>query len=448
MSVDWLLERIASFGDRQALIGRDRAHTYTDLADSILRWQRQLSDLAIAPGEVVALRGDYSPDVCSLLVALLTWRAVVVPLGGITATTGERQLEVAQVGHIFSFDEERWAYRRRIRQVDAHPLLARLRRAGDAGLVVFTSGSTGESKGAVLSVGALLRKFRTSRRGYRTLVFLQLDHIGGINTLLHILTQGGAAATIDERSPEAVCAAIEVHRIELLPTTPTFLNMLLISEAYKHHDLSSLKLITYGTEPMPASTLAQLRQALPAVRLKQTYGLTEIGILPTQSRDSSSLWMRLGGDGLEYKIVDDILWLRCDSAMLGYLNAPAPFDPEGWFNTEDMVETNGEYIRILGRRGEVVNVGGAKVYPTKVESVLLELSNVEDVTVHGRQNPVTGAIVVAKVKLRDPEDPAVFRRRMRSHCLTVLEPHEIPALVEFTDRPHYSERFKKARSAR
>ena len=83
-----------------------------------------------------------------------------------------------------------------------------------------------------------------------------------------------------------------------------------------------------------------------------------------------------------------------------------------------------------------------------MESALLELSNVEDVTVHGRQNPVTGAIVVAKVKLRAPEDPAAFRRRMRNHCLSVLEPHEIPALVEFTDRPHYGERFKKARSAR
>ena len=446
MSVDWLLERMATFGDRPALIGRDRDHTYKQLVDSVLRWQQQLTDLAIAPGEVVAIGGDYSPDVCSLLVALLTWKAIVVPLGMAAETTAGRQLDVAHVGHVFSFDEASWTYRRRTRPAGAHPLLTRLRQAGDAGLVVFTSGSTGESKGAVLSVGALLSKFHTLRRGYRTLVFLQLDHIGGINTLLHILTQGGAAATIDERSPEAVCAAVEAHRIELLPTTPTFLNMLLISEAYTHHDLSSLKLITYGTEPMPASTLAQLRQVLPAVKLKQTYGLTEIGILPTQSRDSSSLWMRLGGDGLEYKIVDDILWLRCNSAMLGYLNAPTPFDSEGWFNTEDMVETNGEYIRVLGRRGEVINVGGAKVYPTKVESVLLEMSNVEDVTVHGRRNPVTGAIVVAKVSLREPEDLATFRRRMRHHCREALEPHEIPALVEFTDQPHYGQRFKKARS--
>jgi long-chain acyl-CoA synthetase len=449
MSVDWLLERIASFGDRQALIGRDRGHTYDQLADSIVGWRHELRDREVGPGEVVALCGDYSPDVCSLLVALLISRAIVVPLGALVGATAERQIDVAQVDHIFSFNGgQSWVHRPRADGAAPHPLLERLRRAGDPGLVVFTSGSTGESKGAVLSVGALLGKFRTPRHGYRTLVFLQLDHIGGINTLLHILTQGGAAATIGERTPEAVCAAIAAHQIELLPTTPTFLNMLLISEAYRRHDLSSLKLITYGTEPMPASTLAQLGVVLPTVRLKQTYGLTEVGIVATQSRDSSSLWMRLGGDGVEYKIVDDVLWLRCDSAMLGYLNAPAPFDSEGWFNTQDMVETNGEYVKILGRRGELVNVGGAKVYPTKVESVLLELSNVEDVTVHGRQNPVTGAIVVARVSLRDPEDPAVFRRRMRQHCRGVLEPYEIPALVEFTDQPHYSERFKKTRSMR
>src|SRR5262245_18877496 len=108
---------------------------------------------------------------------------------------------------------------------------------------------------------------------------------------------------------------------------------------------------------MPPSTLAAVREALPWARLKQTYGLSEVGILPTQSRDSGSVWLKLG-KGFEHKIVDGVLWIKSASAMLGYLNAPSPFDADGWFNTKDLVETDGEYMRILGRKSELINVGG------------------------------------------------------------------------------------------
>ena len=138
---------------------------------------------------------------------------------------------------------------------------------------------------------------------------------------------------------------------------------------------------------MPASTLAAIREALPRVRFKQTYGLSELGILPTQSRDSGSLWLKLGNAGFEHKIVDGILWLKSDTAMLGYLNAPSPFDQDGWFNTQDLVEVDGDYVRILGRKSELINVGGEKVHPTEIENVLLQLDNVRDVTVCGKAQP-------------------------------------------------------------
>ncbi len=71
--------------------------------------------------------------------------------------------------------------------------------------------------------------------------------------------------------------------------------------------------------------------------------------MSTKSENSESLWMKIGGDGFEMKIVDGILYIRTQSAMLGYLNAPSPFDEEGWFNTKDKVEEKDGYIRILGR---------------------------------------------------------------------------------------------------
>ncbi len=95
--------------------------------------------------------------------------------------------------------------------------------------------------------------------------------------------------------------------------------------------------------------------------------------------------------------------------MLGYLNAPSPFDEDGWYNTHDVVEVDGPYIRILGRTTELINVGGQKVYPSEVESALLEMDNVREATVWGEPNPVTGQVVAARVTLARPEDQPSVR---------------------------------------
>ena len=261
-----------------------------------------------------------------------------------------------------------------------------------------------------------------------------------------ITRQGGTVVPVEERDPLSVCRTIERHQIELLPTTPTFLNMLLISEAYLHYNCSSLRIITYGTESMPPTTLAHVRAALPNVELKQTYGLSELGILQTKSRESGSVWLRIGGPGYETKVVDNLLWVRSESAMLGYLNWPSPFDAEGWFNTGDSVEVDGEWLRILGRKSEVINVGGEKVYPAEVESVLHEIDNIRDAAVIGRANPVSGQVVFARVVLRDPEPIDAVLKRIRRHCRGRLEPFKVPASIELWDEPFHGDRFKKMRN--
>jgi long-chain acyl-CoA synthetase len=262
--------------------------------------------------------------------------------------------------------------------------------------------------------------------------------------MLHTLAHGGALIISDDRRPETVARAIERHRVELLPTTPTFLRMLLISGAGGRHDLSSLRLITYGTEPMPKSTLDALERALPGVRLKQTYGVTEVGVLSTRSR-SGSLWLEIGGLGCDTRVVDGVLWVRSDTAMLGYLDAPSPFDGEGWYNTRDVVEVDGPYVRILGRAIDVINVGGQKVYPSEVESVLLEMDNVGDATAWGERNPVTGQVVAARVSLNQPEDATSFERRLHRFCRARLAPYKVPVVIEIVEGAHHGERFKKVR---
>ena len=132
--------------------------------------------------------------------------------------------------------------------------------------------------------------------------------------------------------------------------------------------------------------------------------------------------------------------------MLGYLNAPSPFDSEGFFDTGDMVEQDGDWLRILGRASEIINVGGSKVFPVEVENTLLAMDNVTDVEVHGEPSSLTGQIVAATVRLATPEPALEFKTRMRLFCRDRLSAYKIPSRVTFTDSLH-SARFKKIRNA-
>ncbi len=447
MSRCWLLDRMAEWGDREALTGPDGGVTYRELCDHVARSLEALRCAGVRAGQVVAFEGDYSPATVGLLLALVENANVAVPLASAAPGQKDEFLTIAGAEYLLQYRHGAdGAVTARSGQT-RHPLIEQLAAAGRPGLVLFSSGSTGKPKAMLHDFDTLLEKFRQPRPAARMLSFLLLDHIGGVNTLFHGLANGGTIVTVRERNPEAVCAAVERHRAEVLPTSPTFLNLLLLSEAYRQHDLSSLRLITYGTEVMPVTTLARLREVFPQVHLQQTYGLSELGILRSKSRDDGSLWVKVGGEGYETKVVDGVFWVRAKTAIAGYLNAPSPFDADGWFNTQDAVEQDGEWLRFLGRTTDLINVGGQKVYPAEVESVLLEMANVADATVRGERNPLLGQCVVARVNLHEPETPLDFKARMRRHCQGRLAPYMVPVKVEITQAEQYNVRGKRVRQA-
>lgn len=444
-----IVEQLAGHGDSEAVVFHGRGSSYRQLVEMVADWRRFLDEHDVAPGNAVALEGTYSPQLCAALLALIERRAIIVPLSTLPPAKRAEFLDIAEVEIVIEAGPTGGRDLVRTGVEAKHGLYGELRGIGHPGLVLFSSGTTGRSKASVLDFQKVLGRYQAKGRDQRILSFLSLDHIGGINTLLHTLVQGGTVVTVANRSPEAVFAAVERHQVEVLPTTPTFLNMVLISGVLERFDCTSLQLVTYGTEPMPIQTLRRLAEALPRVRFKQTYGLSELGILPTKSRGDDTLWVKLGDAGFEHKIIDDVLWIRSDMAMLGYLNAVAPFDAEGFFNTQDVVETDGEWIRILGRRSEIINVGGEKVYPSEVENTILEVPGVAEATVSGHPSHVTGMVVKATVLLGPEvtEEPAVMQRRIRAHCRAKLEPFKIPAVVEISGDRQHSDRFKKIRGA-
>ncbi|MFN2398614.1 MAG: fatty acid--CoA ligase family protein [Gemmatimonadaceae bacterium] len=443
--IDWQLQRFAEGADKTALIWRDHEYHYADLEASYHDWVERLTADGVAAGSSVAVVGDFSPASVSALLALLRLRCILVPLSRYSLDQHQQFCEIAEIDYKIEIDENDQG------QISAtpfrrqHPLLQKLRADGEAGLVLFSSGSTGKPKAILHALPQLLEKFRKPRHCYRTVTFLLFDHIGGFNTLFYTLANLGCVVAPDDRSVNKVCRAIERHRAELLPTSPSFLNLLLLGESHRDFDLSSLKLVTYGTEVMPERTLALLSEAFPNVRLQQTYGLSELGILRSKSASNRSLLVQVGGEDYETKVVDGTLRIRARCSMLGYLNAPSPFDEDGWFNTGDSVIQEGDYYRILGRVTEIINVGGQKVYPAEVEKVISELPEFTDVSVSGEPHLLMGNVVVATVQMAEPLPAADVKRRISEHCRGRLQPFMIPAKVKVVTESLVNYRFKKVR---
>ena len=284
--------RFTEYGDRTALVCGDEPTSY--------EWLASFPGHTPA-GTITIVAGGFDPSTLRRLFFYIEQRAIVVP--AIHRTPADARLR------------------------GAHPYYDTLRERNHAGLVLFTSGSSGTPKAAVHDLDLLLKKFETRRPAKRTLAFMSFDHWGGLNTMFHTLSNGGTLVVPKSRKPVDVCAAIEKHGVEVLPVTPSFLNLLLASGAYHDYDLSSLETISYGTEPMPDTTRQRLTDLFPHITLHQTYGLIELGVLRSQSKTSDSPWVKIGGEGYEVRVVDGLLEIKAESAMLGYLNAPSPANP-------------------------------------------------------------------------------------------------------------------------
>lgn len=440
----FLIEQMSNYADRPAVAQGDALADYQELLSRKDRFASQLREAGAREGTVLSLEAEYGIDSVAAFLAGLELGAILVPLSPVVEAQIDDFVAIAEVELRLKLTDGCPGLGSTGRKA-THSYHQTLHQRNHPGLVLFTSGSTGGPKAVVHDLSLLLEKFRVRRQTLRTLVFLQLDHIGGINTLLYTLSNGGMIVVATSRSPRDVCAAIARHQVELLPTSPTFLNLLLLSGELENHDLSSLKLVTYGTEPMPASTLKRATEVLPHVRFQQTYGSTELGILRSKSREDQSLWVKIGGEGYDIQIRDGRLWVKADSAMLGYLNAANPIDADGYYDTQDEVEVDGEWVRFLGRSGEVINVGGNKVAPAHVESVLLELPNVLDAAVHGEPHPLVGQVVAATIYIEPRPDLPAFKLMMRQFCSGRLPSYAIPMKITLTDQPLHSERFKRMR---
>jgi acyl-coenzyme A synthetase/AMP-(fatty) acid ligase len=440
---------IAKHGSKVAFVEDDIEHTYPDLAEQTRKFSEYLKKQEVQRSEVVAILSDYTFESVALFLALFEAGNIIVPIVTEIQTEIKNRIEEAYVDWVISLDGEHLKVNKMMQPVcRKHELIENLQRQGTPGLVLFSSGSTGNPKAMIHDLAKIMETYSNrTRKKHRILIFLLFDHIGGLNTLFNALSAGMLIVIPHGKDPNYICKLISKYRVNILPTSPTFLNLILISGAREKYNLSSLRLITYGTEPMPEGLLKRLKNAFPKVRFLQTFGTSETGIAKTSSKSSTSTLLRIDDPNQEYKIVNGMLWLRSKTQILGYLNYPEEsFTKDGWFKTGDLVEeTEGGYFRIVGRANEIINVGGQKVLPAEVESVLLEMPQLADCTVYGEANFITVQIVVANVVLADKGNPKTIKKDIRTFCRNRLNNYKIPVKIYIVETINYGGRFKKIR---
>ena len=444
--MNWLIEKIKDGGDKTAVIFKEQEYSYNALYERIRADYARVQS-TIAPGEVVAIVSDYSFESVALFFALHENRNIIVPMTTKLQAEIEDRIVTADCNQTVIFSEGNWVAMKRETLEEPHPLVCQLRDDGHSGLILFSSGSTGKPKAMVHNLDNLIDTFQGKRgKNIVFLVFLMFDHIGGLNTLLNCLSMNVTMVFPETREPDHVAHLIEKYRVFVLPASPTFLNLFLIAECNRRFDLSSVRMITYGTEPMPESLLLKLKEAFPSVKFLQTFGTSETGISSTSSYSSTSTFLKIDDPKTEFKIIDGELWLRSKTQIMGYLNSSMEgFTDDGWFRTGDLVEEKDGYIKIVGRNSDIINVGGEKVLPSEVESVLFQMPNVNDVIVYGESNPITGQMVVAKILYAEDVKLSELKRLVVDFCADKLTRYKIPAKVIKMSEAEYTERFKKKR---
>lgn len=476
----WLRRHASLDGEKPAIIfGDDAPLTYRHLSDWVDKTATALRDkYGVTKGERVGYLGLNDPGVMTLLFACARIGAILVPVNW--------RLAPAEVAYIFNDCKPRvvfysadfvetaentadelsvhaepvekihgWrlADRDRESELASCDAFAETGQIDDLLLIVYTSGTTGRPKGAVLSQRAVFVNALNSvdmhelRRTDIVLILLPLFHVGGLNILLTPALYIGATVHLHARfDPVATYAAIADVKPDLMVLVPAMMVAMMELPQWKEADFSCLRCLTTGSSLIPVDLIAAYEAR--GISVIQVYGSSETcpiaayqrpgeGASHPTSTGKVALHSRLrlvdqSGQVVATPETDGEIEVFGDHVMDHYWNneeASADSFNDGWFRTGDIARLDEEgYLYFQERRTNLIISGGENIYPAEIERIIQAIDNIIEVCVVGVPDEKWGAVPIAAVAV-EKEGPD--EAQIRSVLETKLARYKLPKKIIF-----------------
>jgi acyl-CoA synthetase (AMP-forming)/AMP-acid ligase II len=482
---DYLEKQATERPNKAAILFKDEKIIFSDLNAFSNRLANRLLKVGVKKGDRVVLLFQNCPEFCVAYFAILKIGAIAVVLdfrlspaemepifqeaevSGIVTTARQKGFidrvlkTVPTLQHIVvtgaqGKDIRDWHSYEKIIESESSENISIPLQEEDESLYLYTSGTTGKPKGVVLTNNHLTcfpesmhHALPISEQDTYGLV-LPVSHIAGLIILDLMVECGMSVSVIDEMKPKKILDAIQNHRITYFHASPPIFQLILNIPHWERYDCSSLRAVTMMGTVVPEQLMKELRERYPHLQPVQGYGATETSPLLTHThlkdapRKMASAGKAvpraelkiIGPDGKEVEVgqVGEII-ARGPQIMKGYLKDPkatAEKIKDGWYHSGDLGRLDEEgYLYVLGRADDMIITGGLNVYPSEVETVLLNHPKIQEAAVVGIPDPSRGQVLRAIVVLKHGE--TATHQEILSFCKERLASFKIPRQLEFKD---------------
>lgn len=324
--------------------------------------------------------------------------------------------------------------------------------SGESTITILTSGSTGKPKAARHSWDSLSRPIR---KGFGTgavwLLTYRPNLYAGLQVMLQCFAQGGTLAVPgQDMDPNATARFMVEAGVQYVSATPSYWRRLLMFSDAEVLRQVPLQQVTLGGEVIDQAILDNLRRSFPTARLVHIYATTELGrcfsVGDGRAGFPASYLAKPLPDGAELRIQDEELQVRSPNAMRMYDPLSSQQLSSDWFATGDIVEAAGSRVFFVGRKTEMINVAGSKVFPIEVERVIRTVPGVSDVRVFGKISSIAGELVACEIVPAPGQDQGALKGVVSRTCRAALASHQQPRIIKFVERIDLSSAGKTLRA--
>lgn len=437
-----LFQQLSRYGNETPLVGSKTAYSVKDL-----EYIKHCNSEALIKlkGKKVVFRELESIDIAACLIILsdVVHSLLILP-SNVGNDVGDELEKGADIQYRVYLKRGKLEYL----ELSTNPDKVYEVTEGGLSWLVPTSGTSGVPKLVKHSLSSLVSSVKVNRCESRKYVWgacYEIGRFAGIQVFLQALYSGSQLTIYDDFTDISSLVAFYVEQgVTSLSATPSFWRKIISSPASSSLTLTSL---TLGGEIVDQTVLNALSNLYPNSQIRHIYASTEAGVgfvVSDKKEGFPASYLNEGFGAVDMKISpDSTLMLRNRGSSQSYIGNKELCDRDGFIDSGDIVELKGERVLFKGRASGVINVGGNKVHPETVESVISQLNEVILCRVYSKKNPILGNVVAADVLTNEPKEAQKeLKFKLIELCKTKLEPYQVPHIVKFVGEIKVSENGK------